>query len=118
MSEKARKEKLGRNPFEQRKSTRKPRGYEEPAREGVERSEQNAQALPASAKPVEAGSANRVGLQNPLLGNPPQLSGVPVTATLAWLCVDFWASSFFEPMFFWMNSPKIARETMKAASGC
>jgi hypothetical protein len=117
MNERPQKERLGRNPFEQKKPARKHRAYEERVQVQTENSEQAAQASRAAVAVLEAGGENRLGLQNPLIGDRQQLFNVPVTATLAWLWLDLWTSSFFEPMFFWMNSPKIVRETIKAASG-
>jgi hypothetical protein len=112
MSRKARKEKLGRNPFEE-KPAKKHKPVEEPA--------------PARAGTKEQESADRTnhfpsdhtGEQHPLIAAPRQIhaEAVPASAALAWLFVDLWTSSIFEPMFFWMNSPRIVRETMKAASG-
>lgn len=111
MSIKERKEKLGRNPFEQKKPARKPKPYEEPMRARPE-----AQESRTEAAPVSMGGAEGAAVQNPLV-EPQPLSNVPATATLVWLCVDLWSSTFFEPVFFWMNSPKIVRETIKVSSG-
>ncbi len=96
MSRKERKEKLGRNPFEQKKSVRKHKSYEELQPVQSERAAQEDHVPLTKAATVP---------------NP------PATAALAWLFVDLWSSTFFEPMFFWMNSPKIVRETIRAASG-
>ena len=118
MSGKEPKEKLGRNPFEQKKPVRKHKSYEGPERVHSHDTVQGRVAeMRPEAAPVAKGSPGPVVVENPLLQDLQPISEVPATATLAWLWVDLWSSTFFEPMFFWMNSPKIVRETIKAASG-
>ncbi len=117
MSEKGRKEKLGRNPFEQKKPARKHKSYEGPEPVRSDNAMKEPEISRTEAAPAARGGPERLEEQNPLLGDPRGMSKIPATATLAWLCVDLWSSTFFEPMFFWMNSPKIMREAIKAASG-
>ncbi len=96
MSEKKGDKKLGRNPFDHKKTSRAK--HHEPIEEPVS-------GIPA-AEPGLLLHDKQSGSSSP----------IPFSASSAWLLVDLWTGALMEPYFFWARSVDIVKRTIESAS--